>query len=127
MKKFAIMALALGAISLGPISASASCGAAPDESTATIPASQIPEAGLGDIYVTDAPGLWQEGNDKAGLQTAAKSDGGALCWAADTDLTAAPSGVPPLPGDVPPVPGDVPPVPDGVPDPGSLPIPGLPV
>ncbi|MFA5890889.1 MAG: hypothetical protein WDA27_08055 [Actinomycetota bacterium] len=112
MKKFAIMALALAAISLGPISASAAptvCGDPGDASAAAIPVSTVP-AGQGDIYVTDAPGLYQETNGEAGLQTEAKSVGTTFCWNADANLAAAPD------------PGALP-----IPDPGTLPIPGLPV
>lgn len=66
MKKMLATAMVFATIGLGSLVA----GAVEDEADLTIPLSQVPEAGLGDIYGdAETMALYQESNDLPGLQT----------------------------------------------------------
>jgi hypothetical protein len=99
------------------------CPVAPNAATAAIFTSSTAAAKPDVYFTTTTPGLWQESNGKAGLQTTAR----AHCWAADTQVTpnmAAPSapGTPSVPN--PPV--AVPAVPKAPSTGGAPSVPGAP-
>ena len=103
MKRLAFILVALALTGLGSVGARAGqlCSSPPDDAEATIPLNSE-DGAQGDIYVeTDAQGIWQEANDRPGLQITPRK----TCWSADTRLTpdtadlpkAIPSAVPALP------------------------------